>query len=343
MTSRKILENHALIICTRNRVQRLMKLMDNLQECHALPGLVLLVDSSDVPLVDAELKEIQAKLGVRLGYIETESGLPFQRNVGMDSLARQDKAKRINICNFLDDDVSFDPAYFDTVAKVFSNLNPVALGAFDSVLPEPKTSTLRRLLGLSGRQSGTLLRSGIAVAPAVVKASRAVDWLPGHSVAYRWPLIQELGFASDIRMYGEDVELCLRLRAYGSLIIHPEVFVQHNPESTGRDAAVAIQAYSSGFRWRLANDHSYCVSKRAVFLATFSLLLGGLAASLLNRTSSAVWKGQAVFLLRLFRRAKVEQLIQRPQVSEVPDEIRNLREDLFVSNRRFSDGSSQAV
>jgi hypothetical protein len=314
----------------------LRQLIENLSECINLPGLVLIVDSSEAPLGDDVLLELQSKLGVRLGYALSDSGLPFQRNVGMDEITRETFEGSIEICHFLDDDVVINREYFSTVSRIFHDSKPVALGAFDLNLPSNRYTSTRRIFGLVGSRNGELLKSGIAIAPAGVSERAEVDWLPGHSVAYRWPLVQQVGFNSRLRMYGEDVELCLRLREHGHLEVHPEVFVRHYPDKAGRDTRTKVQAFSSGFRWRLATDYPGMVSKRWVLISTAALLAGGLLSEIFGRPSRSVWQGQLLFIWRLLCRMEPEQLIDRPEIATLPRTVRILNQKLFVSVRQFS-------
>lgn len=333
MSLKKILHDQVLVICTRNRHQRLQELFINLSECSSLPYLVIVVDSSEMPLKDEDLLTLQTNLGVTVRYVLSDSGLPFQRNIGLDEISQITTYSEIKVCHFLDDDVSIRSEYFDVVARIYGELNPVALGSFDINLPNPSVSPIRKLLGLAGDRQGQLLKSGIAIAPALVGQPTEVDWLPGHSVAYRWPLVRDLGFNSSLRMYGEDVDVCMRLRKYGKLFVHPEAYVWHSPEVAGRDASADVQSFSSGFRWKLAKDYPSFVSKRWALITTAALIVGGLYESVRGRMSSSVWRGQLIFLSRLILRTETQQLVERDDVAGLPRQIRTLNESLFIISR----------
>lgn len=245
------------------------------------------------------------------------AGLPYQRNVGLDVLRRSKFSTSLKICNFIDDDVKVNPDYFLKAEEIFKSEKPAALGAFDANLPKPMSTWPRRLLGLASHESGRLLKSGIAIAPARIQEVSEVDWVAGHSVAYSWPLITKVGFNQNLRMFGEDVDACIRLREHGRILVHPEFFAFHLADPGQRETVVNAQAFSSGFRWSLATTRKGTVTKYSAMLATIALLFGGIAQALWRRDASSIALGQLKFLARLIAGRRVEQIIWRPSLQDL--------------------------
>jgi GT2 family glycosyltransferase len=299
-----------LVICTRNRREHLINLFQNLSKCEPKPDATILVDSSDSPLTSPEVAYLARELGTPVQYVTSGSGLPFQRNVAIDLIAQEKTAP--SLVAFLDDDVEVPDDYFSVGAKILkANPGIVGIGAFDLNYPGTPDTLLRRLFMLStNRPAGQLLRSGIATLRPPKLPLELTTWMPGHSVIFRWKPLRATRFDDSVRMYGEDVEMQLRVSNHGNLAMSRTFWVRHFPSSINRDQVRTINAYSDGFRWSLALQHPKLVSKSAVVFTTLVLYVGEIGRGVLSGDSVAIKgaQGHLDFLRRLTSGAETRQL-----------------------------------
>jgi GT2 family glycosyltransferase len=213
---------------------------------------------------------------------------------------------------FLDDDVEVPSDYFSIAARLLEvNSDIVGIGAFDLNYNGSPNNLLRRMLMLStNRPNGQLLRSGIATLTPPKSQMELTTWMPGHSVVFRWEPLQKTRFDASVRMYGEDLEMQLRASKHGKLAMSNNFWVRHFPASLNRDQLRDINAYSDGFRWKLALTHPERVSKFAVLLTTLTLYIGEISRAIARLDKSAVVgaQGHLDFFWRLLSSAETEQL-----------------------------------
>jgi N-acetylglucosaminyl-diphospho-decaprenol L-rhamnosyltransferase len=81
---------------------------------------------------------------------------------------------------------------------------------------------------------------------------REVDWISGSAMLLRRDAVEEVGgFDEGFFMYGEDVDLCTRLRAAGwAVVFSPEVEIRHvGGTATSRDPRMPLIHSRSAFRY----------------------------------------------------------------------------------------------
>lgn len=302
-----------LVICTRNREDHLERLLNQVSQCAASPELVVIVDSSEEAWTRAKFLALEHSAPFKLHYLHAREGLPYQRNVGLAHL--KNLKTKSPVVHFLDDDVEIPPNFF-SVACDFLKVNPgaVAVGAYDCNLRPPKPFWLGNLLGLtSPKNKGSLLPSGIALAPHKILEAAPVTWLPGFGMSVRYAAVQIPGsiWDSSHRMYGEDVSASLRLGLLGQLWVIPEHFLVHKEALSGREALTARAYFSDGFRMRLTELAPNKVRASKVMVATLALLIGecllAFAQADSGRFGSVV--GHARFLNDWARRKLRSQLV----------------------------------
>jgi GT2 family glycosyltransferase len=253
---------------------------------------------------------LTTKIGIPIRYLTSGPGLPFQRNIAIDYIAQELSLPRF--VAFLDDDVEVPTDYFSVGATLLEvNSDIVGVGAFDLNYVGTPNNLLRRMLMLStSAPSGQLLRSGIATLTPPQSQIELTTWMPGHSMLFRWELLQKTRFNASVRMYGEDVEMQLRALKHGNLAMSKSFWVRHFPSSLNRDQLRAINAFSDGFRWKLALAHPDRVSKFAVLITTFVLYAGEIARGIarLDKSTLLGAQGHLDFLRRLLSGVETEQL-----------------------------------
>lgn len=299
-----------LVVCTRNRREHVFNLFRNLWHCEPKPDLTILVDSSDIPLTSEEIATLTNEFEAPIRYLTSGAGLPFQRNVAIDFIADQESPP--SFVAFLDDDVEVPKDYFYVGAAMLDR-HPelVGVGAFDINYGGTPNNLLRRLLMLgTNRPCGQLLRSGIATLRPPTSHLEQTTWMPGHSVIFRWEPLRETKFDSSVRMYGEDVEMQLRVSKLGQLAMSDRFWVRHFPSQLNRDQLRTINAYSDGFRWSLALRHPKLVSRAGVIFTTLVLYIGEITRATFRGDPVALQgaKGHTDFIRRLVAGDETQQL-----------------------------------
>jgi glucosyl-dolichyl phosphate glucuronosyltransferase len=101
----------SVIICTRNRLQELVRCVNSIAIQTRLPDEIVIVDSSDDDHLHKLLKYHSFK-ALPIRYFHTEPGLTRQRNIGI-------KESSGNILFFPDDDVVWESYYIEKILKVY--------------------------------------------------------------------------------------------------------------------------------------------------------------------------------------------------------------------------------
>jgi len=311
---RILLEESALICCTRNRPERVFQLLSFLDSGVEVPGLLLFVDSSD----SRETQSIceQAWSNINPIWLSSQPGAPHQKNMGLDWLDKHAFNWSSAAVFFLDDDIEPDLGYFARSVEILNHsVNVGVLGGFDSSLKKERTFTFaRRLLGLEDASpGGKLLRSGICTTINPSESLEVVDWVPGGMQTYRGLTIKNNRFDGRIRIYGDEVELQIRLSKEQNAIVATSKLlpVIHHGETIAKDSVALSESFMDGFRWSLAKRYPERVSKVRVLVTTVALLQA--EAIFWAFTREAVHleraKGHGLFLLRLIFRKEIQQFV----------------------------------
>ena len=275
----------ALVICTRNRSSHIDRWLNELADLSHGPSLVVIVDSNTSQQTYEIVKKHKEKAELSIEYVRSQSGLPLQRNNGIDFFLDNLEGEIPEIIHFVDDDVSVQSNYFSIINELFDELpNVIAVGGFDKNTNRKQSDgILRRFLLLGSRRMGVVLRSGICIPPLPQSRAEEVEWLPGLSQSFRAKIFDQVKFDSKIYFYGEDVDFYLRVRDFGIIICSNEIPVDHLCEPSDRDQISASIMYSDGSRWSLAQRYPHAVSRWAVVFSSAVLLVGELILGLLGR------------------------------------------------------------
>lgn len=312
--------NTFVVICTRNRPEPLASILEDLGKQTRRIRLVLVVDSSDSPLSSEYFRSFQSRQIDEIIYLHSRAGLPYQRNVALNYLNQFWSAA--DTVHFLDDDVRIDPNFI-SVAKSLVCAYPEAsvIGAWDRGLVLSKSNLLRRIALLGDfRNQGKLLRSGCAFPPIRPSEVQVVDWCPGFSLNFSVKHLLGFWFGGRYRMYGEDLEACLRLRDLGPILVSPELSLNHHQNEVGRDQSRAITYFSDVFRWRLSRLAPKHVAGISVIWSTFALLAGELLLAIKRNSRSGVQNalGHAQFFFDLVTNRLKEQEVEHDYLDLKP-------------------------
>lgn len=297
----------ALIICTKDRPTELAALLRHLRNnCMNLPRDIIVVDSSD------SFKYNKFKSGTgfdnsNLVHIKSLPGLPHQRNVGVNYLFTKHPNYDTNIF-FLDDDCLPSRDFFVKSREILSKHSEVGvLGGFDTNLICRPVRWIEFALGLRRSAPNNVSKGGFGTVITPDKALQKVLWAPGFAQVIRAELLRETKFEGRVRMYGEDVDMHLRLGRFSGVYISNELSVKHEVAPQGRDRTANQIRYESAFRWRLSEQHPQLVKKGYVISSSIFLMLYKLVMSIRNPKSFSQSVGFGLFLIDVIRKNVTEQ------------------------------------
>mgnify|MGYP006947663913 FL=1 len=112
-------------------------------------------------------------------------------------------------------------------------------------------------------------------------------------------------------MYGEDIEMQLRVREYGQLIVSQKLAVSHLSSTVGKDDKRGQASYGDGFRWWLAKTYPKEFGRFWVVSSTILISLQCLLASLVRLDKSKLdeFLGHLDFLSRVIFGNTTEQFV----------------------------------
>lgn len=248
-----------LIVCTYQRPQPLLKLLNSVVDQNKYPDQILIIDGSR----DARTKEILQKNHFRnIEYYkipDKDRGLTRQRNFGINKVVSTSEI----VC-FLDDDIVLTPTYFENLLNTYLEF-PGALGAGGYIIDEVKWERTRnnsvafdefqcdgwkRKLGsrnvlrkklqlLSNKAPGHMPESGNGFSTGFLPPSGKtypVEFFMGGVSSYRQKLFQEIEFSNYFEGYGlyEDMDFCLRASKLGQLYVNTSAMLYHYHQEEGR-------------------------------------------------------------------------------------------------------------
>lgn len=302
----------SLIICTYNRPQALLTLLQSVKQQTRYPNEILIVDGSP----DDFTKEMLSQHSFQnLKYYKVEEkdrGLTKQRNYG---IVRVSEASEV-VC-FLDDDTVLAPTYFEAIIQTYQDY-PEALGVGGYITNEviwqhvgvnyvTKVNEFyydgwkrkdgsrfvwRKKLGLDsdvppgcspafshGRSVGFLPPSG-KVYP--------VEQLMGGVSSFRKTVFDQFQFSTYFEGYGlyEDADFTLRVSKVGQLYLNTAAQLEHHHDAAGRPNQYAygkMVVRNGWYVWRVKNPKPSFKAKFKWHAIT--LLLTGIRATNVVTTS----------------------------------------------------------
>lgn len=249
----------SLIICTYQRPQSLLTLLNALQQQLVYPHEIIVVDGSKNNKTGHVLLNNSFKNLHYFKVNEENRGLTKQRNYGLSKVS-----KSIEIICFLDDDVIPEPTYFKELINTYT-VHPEAIGVGGYITNEVNWKPIdnevcnnnyycydgfkrkegvrfkfRKRLGLvhntppgfmppfsHGRSVGFLPPSN-KIYP--------VEFFMGGVSSFKKSVFNSINFSTFFEGYGlyEDVDFCLRASKIGSLFVNTSARLKHFHEPLGR-------------------------------------------------------------------------------------------------------------
>ncbi len=316
----KIEDSIALVICTRNRPDYMSGLLENLENLNALPGAIVVVDSSEDDSTLNLLSRGESQLIKTISYLRSEPGLPHQRNRGIQHIISSEELNQIDLISFTDDDCRLSSDYFHHLsAYASSNSNFSAITGTLAQVRRAKPNLWRRFFCLDSLANGAVLKSGYTTPVTCSTSSCEVEWIPGGSMSIKRKILELTKFDSQLRMYGEDLKMSLQLRAYGPLIAISKMKYQHLEAISGKDNLGDVIGFTNGIRWQLSREYPTIIMGRYVL---WSILGSAIANSIKyikslgnNQECKLILLGHFRFLFRLISGRSYIQFNQKPRIN----------------------------
>lgn len=251
--------NFSLIICTYQRPEAIVKLLNSVQKQPVFPNEILVVDGSINNQTELIFKENNYKNLRYLKVDEFDRGLTKQRNIGIANVS-----KNMEIICFLDDDIVLTPTYFENLLDAYHTY-PKAIGIGGYITNEvtwekqetescPKNNycfdgysrnegvrfKIRKFLNLIDNTSPGFMPSyshgrSVSYLPPSDKIYE-VEYFMGGVSSFKKELFNQLQFSTYFEGYGlyEDLDFCLRASEIGKLYVNTSAKVAHYHEESGR-------------------------------------------------------------------------------------------------------------
>jgi len=191
----------AFLIPTKDRHEKVKKLLNSLANQTVLCGRVIVVDGGksvqDVVMSFSDTLPVE--------YYECRPpGQIRQRNEGLSFIDN-----RTPLVGFLDDDIVLEPKALESMISFWNRCDPDTAGVSFNIIniaPE-RRSWLECFLGISAPQPGRVLRCGMTTSVTNVLSDVRTQYLCGGATVWRWQILKK--FPQDEIDYrwaiGEDV------------------------------------------------------------------------------------------------------------------------------------------
>jgi len=291
----------SLIVCTYNRPDALLKLLESVNSQSLYPDQILIIDGS---LKDATKEPLFDRNYFKLEYFKVDAihrGLTKQRNFGIQKVAEASKI----VC-FLDDDIVLTPEYFKNLIATYTE-TPDALGVGGFIIDEVqwkkshlgeiptfsefsldgfirKDSSrflLRKKLGLLGNSFPTFMPEeghgrSVGFLPPSNKIYKVETFMGGVS-SFRKTVFEQLKFSTYFEGYGlyEDTDFTLRCSKIGNLYVNTAAKLYHYHEEAGRPNQFKygkMVVRNGWYVWRVRHENPGLKAKINWHLITWLLI-----------------------------------------------------------------------
>jgi glycosyltransferase involved in cell wall biosynthesis len=209
----------AFIIPTKDRPEKVKKLLDSLARQTESCGRVIVVDSGE------SVRDVVMGFSDRLPveyHICNRSGQILQRNMGISLLD-----ERTSLVGSLDDDIVLEAFSLKAMIEFWNNCTHKPAAVAFNIVNNPKHtySWIKALLNMSAREEGRVLKSGYNTAFGNVDRDLQVQWVyggatvwnqevlkkyPQHDIGSRWATCEDMIYSYPI---GKQMPLYVCARA----------------------------------------------------------------------------------------------------------------------------------
>lgn len=246
----------AILIPTRNRPEKLRKLLKSLSKSSTVPNQVVVVASGED--VKDVILEFESTLSIDYLYTENK-GQIIQKKLGVALIRRG-----IKWCLFIDDDLLIAEDALQialATANAYEKPNVVGIGlslpaTSRSLNLSPSGQHLSRLVKLLSREPGRVLSSGHATSYLQEKAVTETEWLNGVSI---WRVEYAVKYGQNLpsTTYAacEDLIFSYPLSKSGTLIYVPEAKVQFQSSDLSKFDEFSVMQAASLWRYFFVRKH----------------------------------------------------------------------------------------
>jgi len=226
------------VVATKDRPDDLRRMLESLAAQTHLPDLVIVVDSSAVP-VRPVVDQFHHRLPLQYLHHQPPSG-SAQRNAGIEAVPAD-----IDLIAFLDDDATLEPDALGKMLGFWDSAPPDLGGGAFNMVNHPiqafsglKRRRLIRALGVYSGEPGRVTPSGWQTMTGFVSKDTYVDWLPSGAVAWRADVLKTCRFDEFFNGYSylEDLDFSFTIRRRWRLAVVADARYAHHP-SVNRHAS----------------------------------------------------------------------------------------------------------
>lgn len=248
-----------LIICTYNRPDAIIALLESVYCQSLIPAEILIIDGSPNEYTSRIIEKQKLK-NIKYFKVKKENlGLTKQRNFGISKMPAD-----VEVICFLDDDIILGPHYFRNIIDTYTSY-PDAIGVGGHILKEVvwkkiknenikfdefeydgwvrklgRRNLLRKRLGLLSKNPPGVMPEfshglSISFLPPSGK-TYPVEFFMGGVASYRSEIFKKVKFSSYFEGYGlyEDLDFCLRTLNEGQLYVNTSAGLYHYHHEGGR-------------------------------------------------------------------------------------------------------------
>jgi glycosyltransferase involved in cell wall biosynthesis len=247
------------VVATKDRRDDLRRMLDSLALQTHLPDLVVIVDSSGVPVADVA-DEFRDRVSITYAHHMPPSA-SAQRNAGIKLVPGD-----IELIAFLDDDATLETDALENMLAFWASA-PLDLGgaAFNMVNhPAQAVQWAKRLplvesLGVYTNEPGRVTQSGWQTMICFVSEDLEVDWLPSGAAVWRSEILRSWHFDEYFNGYSylEDLDFSYMVRRHWRLAVVADARYYHYPSHTRH-------AHQYGFGKTEVRNRFYFVAKHGL-------------------------------------------------------------------------------
>ena len=307
----------SIIVATCNRLEEILRFIDSLKIQSYLDFELIIVDSSDNPLID------QLQFSNKLSSITTfkynyiycnEKSLTKQRNLGLEN-------SKGEIFYFFDDDIILGKDFLFEMNLIFQKEKKFGGGMGNIFEKKQKSflyqillfvySTFHRFFFLEGgNYSGKFSLTGFPNHPHGKNQFLEVECLSGCCMAYRKEVFRELKFETLFTGYSymEDCDFSKRVSLKYSLFYNYKAICEHRHGKSGRGTKLENRKQFI-FNYSYLFFKNFYKKKTILFIAYFWSLIGLYLEAfvifiILPKMSLEYIKGYSQGLVKFYREKK---------------------------------------
>lgn len=233
---------HDVIICTRNRPEGILEIIESLSESSTKETLhIIVVENSENTEPKLKVKEILSRFNnfASITLINSDPGLTRARNQGI-AIADSEYV------TFFDDDVVVPETYFSTLKRLFEE-NPDVAG-FTPIINVPRTLEMKSKINkILQKLAESRVMSSFFIIKGLLPNNKTMDievgWMPGCAMSFRNSIIKGRCFNTDLEngptggyALGEDFDFTHRIYRDGYLLKQgAKLTVTHNLSPINRE------------------------------------------------------------------------------------------------------------